>query len=259
MGALIRRGGNIQPLSYARGLASAAQSAGVSIYRGVRVESISGASENWTLKTQSDSVKAKQVVLATNGYTDNLDSALHKSIVPIVSVQVATEPLSESVSEKVLPRNHTFADSRRVIYYGRKDRDNRFVLGGHGFTESFDDHPDYERIKREAVAIFPALKGINWQFQWGGRVAITEDHLPHLHEPIPGLIMGLGYNGRGVAMSNVMGRVLAQKALGVPAEELDIPTTEISPYPLHRFYKFGLPFAVATMRMKDKFEVRFNR
>ena len=259
MGALVRRGGNIHPLSYARGLAKAAQSLGVNFYTGVRAESLSRSGERWMLKTQGESIKADQVILATNGYTDTVHSDLRKSIVPVVSVQLATEPLPRSIGEKVLPGNHTFSDSRRVIFSGRKDRDNRFLLAGHGFTEKFDDHPDYERIKKEAAAIFPVLKNIKWQFQWSGRIAVTEDHLPHLHEPAPGLMMGLGYNGRGIAMSNVMGRVLAQKALGMPAQELDIPTTDISPYPFHRFYRIGLPLAVASMRLRDNFEIRFDR
>ena len=37
---------------------------------------------------------------------------------------------------------------------------------------------------------------------------MTRDHLPHLHELAPGLLAGLGYNGRGVAMATVMGRLL---------------------------------------------------
>lgn len=259
MGALIRRGGNIQPLSYVRGLAKTAQSAGVAIYSGIRAESISRGDNGWTVKVQYASVKAKQVILATNGYADSLHRELQKSIVPVVSVQLATEPLPDSLNERILPSNHTFSDSRRVIFSGRKERDNRFLLAGHGFTESFDDHPDYERVKKEAVTIFPALKDIRWKFQWSGRIAVTENHLPHLHEPVPGLLMGLGYNGRGIAMSNVMGRVLAQKALGMPARELDIPTTDISPYPFHRFYKVGLPLAVAGMRLRDNFEIYLNR
>lgn len=67
---------------------------------------------------------------------------------------------------------------------------------------------------KDAARIFPSLKGATWKFQWGGHIALTSDGVPHLHEPAPGLIAGLGYNGRGVAMSHVMGREMAQLALG---------------------------------------------
>jgi glycine/D-amino acid oxidase-like deaminating enzyme len=256
MGALIQRGGNIHPLSYARGLARAASDAGAIIHNNSDVVDAVRMGDRWTLKTPSGSVCAGRVIIATNGYTGPLVPGLDRSIVPLISVQLATEPLGESLHQKVLPLGHTISDSRRVIYYGRKDAEGRFLLGGHGFTEQFANHADYERVKHEAVRIFPALKGIRWQYQWNGRLAITKDHLPHLHEPKPGILAGLGFNGRGVAMSNVMGRVMAEHVLGKPREELDIPITPITSYPLQRFYRIGLPLVIASMRLRDQIEQR---
>ena len=59
---------------------------------------------------------------------------------------------------------------------------------------------------------FRRVPRARWRYRWSGQIALTDDHLPHLHEPAPGLLAGLGYNGRGVAMSLVMGRVLAERA-----------------------------------------------
>jgi glycine/D-amino acid oxidase-like deaminating enzyme len=62
---------------------------------------------------------------------------------------------------------------------------------------------------------------------------MTRDHLPHLHELAPGLLAGVGYNGRGVAMATVMGRLLARRALGIPVAELGFPVSPVMPLPLH--------------------------
>jgi glycine/D-amino acid oxidase-like deaminating enzyme len=80
---------------------------------------------------------------------------------------------------------------------------------------------------------------------------MTRDHLPHLHEVAPGLLAGLGYNGRGVAMATLMGRILAQWALGTPATELAFPVTPIDPIPLHRFNQLGARLAIQGLRALD--------
>ena len=68
---------------------------------------------------------------------------------------------------------------------------------------------------------------------------MTRDHLPHLHELAPGLLAGLGYNGRGVAMATVMGRLLALRALGTPAAELGFPVTPLRAVPFHALSGLG--------------------
>jgi glycine/D-amino acid oxidase-like deaminating enzyme len=99
--------------------------------------------------------------------------------------------------------------------------------------------------------IFPQLEGIRYEYHWGGLVGMTRDHLPHLHEVAPGLITGLGYNGRGVAMATVMGRILANWALGMPVPELAFPVTLLAPIPMHRFNQFGARMAIQGLRAVD--------
>ena len=63
---------------------------------------------------------------------------------------------------------------------------------------------------------------MEWTHAWGGDVALTRDHLPGLHLLAPGVMAGLGYNGRGVGMATVMGKVLADWASGEPDDALDL-------------------------------------
>jgi glycine/D-amino acid oxidase-like deaminating enzyme len=82
-------------------------------------------------------------------------------------------------------------------------------------------------------------------------VAMTRDHLPHLHELAPGLLAGLGYNGRGVAMATVMGRLLALRALGTPAAELGFPVTPLRPMPFHALSGIGARATIQYLRLVD--------
>ena len=99
------------------------------------------------------------------------------------------------------------------------------------------------------MRVFPQLKGVSSRFKWGGRIAITDDHLPHLHEPQPGLLVELGYNGRGVAMSNVMGRVMAERVLGADTNALAFPIISIKPVPLHPVKVAGMSTEIWFMRL----------
>jgi glycine/D-amino acid oxidase-like deaminating enzyme len=73
-----------------------------------------------------------------------------------------------------------------------------------------------------------------------------------LHEPAPGVIAALGYNGRGVAMGTVMGREIARRLTGTPAERLDMPVTSIKPIPFHGFWKLGVLAKLWEGRVRDR-------
>ena len=109
-------------------------------------------------------------------------------------------------------------------------------------------------MKSEALQIFPQLEAATWSHRWCGTLAITRDHLPHMHELAPGIHAGMGYNGRGVAMANVMGRALAKRALGARQDEQPFPVTGLDAYPFHVFHPLGLEVAVRWFALRDRWE-----
>jgi glycine/D-amino acid oxidase-like deaminating enzyme len=154
------------------------------------------------------------VLVCTNAYTGGLANPLGQSVIPVTSVQVATAPLSSNVAASILPQGHAPSDTRRLLIYFRKDAAGRFIIGGRGAMADRDVRKRQQALRETALRLYPQLEGVTWSHAWGGSVAITRDHLPGLHQLAPGVMAGLGYNGRGVGMATVMGKVLARWACG---------------------------------------------
>jgi len=255
-GVVTPRGGAVQPMSLAIGLATAAKQRGCAIYGQSAVTGIDWNSGKWVSNTRLGSVSSEWIIVATNGYTDDLIPNLSKSIIPVTPIQIATDPLPDCIIGSVLPHGHTLSDSRRIIMYSRREPDNRMVYGGHGRLLQSGEIKGLEWLKKDAVRVFPQLDGVEWTYEWGGRIAITDDHLPHLHEPRPGLLIGLGYNGRGVAMSNVMGRVMAERVLGADIRTLPFPNTPVKDIAFRKSKLTGMRTAIGFMRFLDYLETR---
>jgi len=257
-GVLAPGGGAVQPLSLARGWARVARAAGVSIFGQSDVVDLKRTNGKWTVGTANGHVRADWVIVATNGYTGDLLPKLPKTIMPLVPIQIATSPLTEDQIGTILPQGHTISDTRRIIMYARREPGNQMVFGGLGRMTLGGEIKGHDWLIKDAERIFPQLKGVDWAFRWGGQIAITEDRLPHLHEPQKGLLVGLGYNGRGVAMSHVMGRVMAERVLGADPGSLSFPVTAVTPMRWRGTQMIGKGAAVWMMRLLDGLEFRPN-
>ena len=102
-----------------------------------------------------------------------------------------------------------------------------------------------------AELLWPSLRGVRWTHAWSGQLAITPDHYPHIHEPADGVLVCLGYNGRGVAMSTAMGPELARRILGGREADIAMPITGLQEIPLHGLWKSAVEARVAYGRVRD--------
>ncbi len=249
-GWIDRRGGTLQPRSYLGGLARAVERLGGRIFTRSEATRLEHTGGQWRVYTARGQVNAPVGVLTTNAYTGALADALRRSVVAVPSFQVATEPLPSPLRDSILPQRQGASDTWPLLRYFRLSSDGRLVMGSRGFFGNTPVATAARHHYRAVQEIFPQLRGVRYDYHWGGLVAMTSDHLPHLHELAPGLLAGLGYNGRGVAMATVMGRVLARRINGVSAEELGFPITALRPMPLHRFSRIGVRLAVEYLQLR---------
>jgi glycine/D-amino acid oxidase-like deaminating enzyme len=253
-GWLDPRGGGIQPLSYVRGLARAALAAGVKIYTQSAVQSLKHNAGKWQVNTaQGGQVSTEQVVLCTNGYTDDLWPSLRKTIIDANSFQIATEPLPEAVRRTILPEGHVSSDARNLLLYYRIDHTGRLMLGGRGtFQDPDPSRPDHWSHLENAIhKLFPQAIGIPIAYRWCGRVAVTRDYFPHIHEPAPGLLIDIGCQGRGVGLQTRMGQALASYVVSKDRSVLPVPPTAIKEFPLYGLRRAYVAAVIAWYKMTD--------
>jgi glycine/D-amino acid oxidase-like deaminating enzyme len=246
------RGGDLHPLSYARGLARAAIAAGAAVYGETPALSLRRDGARWRIETPRAIVHAEKVLLATNGFTDDLWPALRRTIVPVFSSIAATAPLSDDVARAVMPTRSVLYESGHITVYYRIDQRNRLLMGGRGPMRWIRSASDVSYFIRYAERLWPQLKGVAWTHGWNSRLAITADHYPHVHEPAENMLISLGCNGRGVALSTAMGAQLARRLIGGSKAEIDMPVTSIKPIPMHAFWPVGVTAAVLAGRVRDR-------
>ena len=252
-GWLDGRAGAIQPLAYARGLVRAAQAAGVRIHGQSAVTAMQQAGAGWKLQTASGAqVSAGQVVLATNGYSGDLWPGMAQSVLAANSFIVATRPLSGPAAESILPGQETVSTAQRLLLYFRKDAAGRLLMGGRGFFTEPRNAQDFAHLARSLELLFPQLGPLEYEYRWAGRIAITRDFMPHIHEPAPGVTMALGCNGRGIALCTSLGQHIAARLSG-SGEAFPYPVSPITPIPLHGLQRFYIAAGVAWYSLLDKF------
>jgi glycine/D-amino acid oxidase-like deaminating enzyme len=249
---LDRRGADVQPLSYARGLARAVLAAGVAIHGQTPATSLRREGGRWRIETPRAVVRAEKVLIATNGFTDNLWSGLRRTIVPVFSSIAATAPLPDDVARQIMPTRSVLYESGHITVYYRVDASNRLLMGGRGPMQWIRDPSAVEYLMRYAVRLWPTLRDVSWTHGWNSRLAMTADHYPHVHEPGPGALVYLGCNGRGVALATAMGQQLAQRLIAGEAAEIDMPITSLRPIPFHAFWPVAVKSIVLYGRIRDR-------
>jgi glycine/D-amino acid oxidase-like deaminating enzyme len=247
---LDRRGGDLNPLRYARGLAAAAHAAGAELYDDSRALRLQNQGQLWQVSTAGGSISAPRVVLATNGYTDGLWPQLKKTIVPVFGAIAASAPLPDTAARAILPGRSVLYEIGAITHYFRVDARQRLLFGGRGPLREVSDAAAIKHLLAYAQRLWPAIGPLAWTHVWGGQMAMTTDHYPHVHEPQPGVSICLGYNGRGVAMATVMGALLAAR-IARPAAAFDMPITAMRAIPFHTFWRTGVRAAIARGRLSD--------
>jgi glycine/D-amino acid oxidase-like deaminating enzyme len=246
------RGGAVQPLAYVRELARVATEAGVKIAQNTRVSKLERRDSSWNLATaDGKQVEAKHVIVATNAYADGLIPGLAQTLLPLHSFQIGTAPLPDSLLQSILPGGQVVSDSRRIVVYYRRGPNNRMLLGGRGSMGEPHDARAWAHLEHALRRLYPALQGVAIEKRWYGRVAMTLDHLPHVHEPERGLIIAAGCQGRGVGLMTALGPRLVDYLTTRDTKTVPLPITPIRPIPLHAFRNVGISAAIAWYRFID--------
>jgi glycine/D-amino acid oxidase-like deaminating enzyme len=248
------RGGELQPLSYSRELARIAISLGVMIFTHSPVTKLRREARQWVLTSRGRQIKADRIIVCTNGYSARLIPGLERASVPASSIMCATAPLPESLQREIMPDRLPISDARRLLTYMRYDSAGRFMIGARGSFGLHEPESYFRWLRATARRIYPQLADAAWEDAWGGRFALTVDHLPHIHQPDHGLFTAIGCNGRGIAMMSQIGGLLADLASGeLSSDESPVPVTPLRTIPLHAFRRPALEAVGMWFGLQDRF------
>lgn len=235
--------GHFHPLKYLVGLARTAAKAGAQLHEQTRAIKVQSGTKI-TIKTSNGTITADQCLLALNGHHQDIEGKTARNVMPIQSFIGATEPLPDDTP--VLPGGEAVDDSRFVVRYFRKSKDNRLLFGGREVYSKTDHGNISAAIRRQIAEVYPSLKDVPITHAWGGSVAITMQRMPYVREVEPGLWSAGGYSGHGAMLSNYTGRLIAEKFLG-GSEQLDILSRlKISPFPGGKLMRNPLLFLAMT-------------
>ncbi|HLI10006.1 MAG TPA: FAD-binding oxidoreductase [Alphaproteobacteria bacterium] len=216
-GVVYSRHASVDPARYHQGLLVRAQAAGARIFPYCPVAHIERNGAGFTLATPQGRLAAREVVIATNGYTGPITGWLRRRVIPIGSYIIATEPLPAEVMARLIPRDRIVSDTRKVVYYYRASPDRtRILFGGRVSLNETDPRVSGPRLHADMVRIFPELAATRIAYSWCGFIAYTFDELMHVGKH-DGMYFAMGYCGAGVGMASYLGMRIGQQVLGLPA------------------------------------------
>jgi len=253
-GWMDRSGGVLNPVAYANGLADAAEKADAKIFERTPVTSVDRVADGWSLKTPSGSVRAGKVLIATNAYGGSLNPLLQRTYIPLKVFQIATEPLSSEIRTRLLPGGQGAGDTRRNLFTFRFDADNRLISGSMHILSAGADTRVPQTIWRRLARHLDLPNLPPLAYSWSGMAAVEPDFLPHLLDLGPGLIAGRACNGRGIAMTTAMGKVLADWAAGIEARDLPLPLAPLAPIPFHAVLRHAPNMLLGWSMLRDRLD-----
>ena len=254
-----RSGGHINPLALARELARVVVAKGGRIFARSPVESFERRGDRWVAKTMRGEISGRALVVASNAYSGEFSASLVPQIahevVPILSWQMSTQPLSDNVRKTVIPARQAMSDTHGELYFARYDARNRLITGGAVIGPGDKAGRLKARVAERLQRLWPQIGEVGFDYVWNGYVGMTTDFLPRIHRLGPDAYGWTGCNGRAVALTIPLGHELAKAVRGVPDSELALPFTEPAALPLHGILRRLAPLMLLVYRRRDAREI----
>ena len=242
----------IHPRKLVASLALRARAAGARLCAPCAVLSLTRTPDGFELATAAGPLRARQVLIATNGYSGALSPWHRRRVLPIGSYMLATEELERAQLERLIPLGRNVGDTRRVVVYLRPSPDGRRILfGGRASAGETDVRRCLPRLRAMLAEIFPELSRVRVSRAWMGFVGYTFDTMPHLGEQ-DGLYYCMGYCGQGIPSATYYGRKIGLRMAGRAGGDTALAGLE---FPARRYYTgrpWFLPAAVLGYRLADR-------
>lgn len=254
-GVVYQNHASVDPGRYHAGLVRLAQNAGALMISNCAATGMERQGAGYRVSTAKGSIVARDVVLATNGYTGGLSTWHQRRIIPIGSYMIATEELPRHVIDALIPRDRIVSDTRRVVYYYRASPDRKRILfGGRVSHAETDPQRSGPLLRNELIRLFPQIADVRLSHSWMGFVGYTFDTLAHTGSK-DGVHYAMGYCGSGVGMASYLGMRTGQRVLGLADGRTGIEEANFQTRPLYTGNPWFLSAAVSIYKIRDKLNI----
>ncbi|GGB40743.1 putative oxidoreductase OrdL [Lentibacillus populi] len=244
---------HFHPLNYALGLAEAVEEMGGTIYEQSEALSYRKESGKVVVNTNKGRVIAKELVIVTNAYSGDFQKTIKKTIVPVESIMIATEPLSEELCQDLIKHDRAVSDTKNLLYYFRLTADHRLAFGGSGRSSSKRDQENlFNNLRAGMITVFPQLKNAQVDYRWGGKVGFTQEMLPYMGQLEDGSYYAFGFAGHGAAMSSMAGKLIAKNILHEGGGDNPLEKARLRPIPFHSQHAKAVGMMKFYMKFRDR-------
>jgi glycine/D-amino acid oxidase-like deaminating enzyme len=254
-----RSGGHINPLALSRGLARVVLDCGGRIYARSPAINFERRNGRWMVKTERGEISGRALIVATNAYTGEFSKSLLPAIahevMPVLSWQMATQPLSEAARKTIIPGRQAMSDTHGELYFARYDARNRLVTGGAVIGPGNKPERLKTIVAKRLQRLWPQIGGVEFDYVWNGYVGMTTDFLPRIHRLGPDVYGWTGCNGRAVALSIALGDQLSKAARGFREKDLALPFSDPVPIVAHGLLRRLAPLMLMLYRRRDAREI----
>lgn len=245
--------GGLHPGKLHAGLLEVAEKAGVTIHGETAVLGHHPDGDGYSVETVRGQTRTKQLIVATNGYTDNANRWLRRRLIPVPSRMIATQPLASETMDRLMPKRRMLGETRHLFHYFRPSPDGtRILIGGREGSWSGGEAEIAKGLKRDLAEIFPELANIGISHTWFGYVAFNMDFLPRLFEK-DGVHYAAGFCGSGVVWGWWIGSRLGFKLIGNANADTSFAAAPPSALPFYTGTPWFLPAALLWYRLQDQF------
>ena len=252
-----RSGGHINPLALSRGLARVLLKRGGCIYARSPAISVERRNDRWIVRTEK--ISGRVLIVATNAYTGefskSLMPAIAREVIPVLSWQMATQPLSESARQTIIPGRQAMSDTHGELYFARYDARNRLVTGGAVIGPGNKPERLKVIVAERLQRLWPQIGPVEFDYVWNGYVGMTTDSFPRIHRLGRNAYGWTGCNGRAVALSIALGDELSKAVRGVPEKHLALPFSDPAPIVAHGLLRRLAPLMLMLYRRRDAREI----
>jgi glycine/D-amino acid oxidase-like deaminating enzyme len=252
-GSVLPGDASLHPGLYHAGLIQRIAEAGGQVVGNAPAQSISPSEAGFIVRTPLGEIACKNVIIATNGYTDTLVPELGRRIVPIGSGLIATGEIPEATYFGLLPKNRVYGNTNRVFYYFRAaPGERRIIWGGRVGRLAANTSPKaFRHLARDMLRVFPVLAEVPVTHAWDGQIGYTYDEVPHLGRTAQGIHYAVGYCGTGVSRATYFGHKIALQLMGDAEGRTAFDDLAFPSFPVHSVARHAVPVVETWYRIRD--------